>query len=178
MLFPTIWNLILFVNSNKAGIEKSRDVDAEYHVTTVSFKDFFLDNPAWPSAQFWSVTGFRSCFGFKSGSNWLGLGTEIFSWEYPCQVTFLKLIIGTKKMGYFWMKHFFMKSRELTIIWTVPMFHLFQSPIHHLSALTVTYKDFQNGQKLMPIPSSCSNFRTCPNWHIYSCAEFDKSESV
>ena len=91
---------------------------------------------------------------------------------------FLKLLIGTKKMGYFWMKDFFMKSRELTIIWTVPMFHLFQSPIHHLSALTVTYKDFQNGQKLMPIPSSCSNFRTCPNWHIYSCAEFDKSESV
>ena len=121
------------------------------------------------------LLGFNSCRKLKSGPKWLG---SDFGSENSCVVNFLKLIIGTKKMGYFRMKYFFMKSRELTIIWTVPMFHLFQSPIHHLSALTVTYKDFQNGQKLMPIPSSCSNFRTCPNWHIYSCAEFDKSESV
>ena len=52
--FPLgIW--FLFVNLNKAGIEKSRDVDAEnlcYHVITVSFKGFvivFLITPHdWP----------------------------------------------------------------------------------------------------------------------------------
>ena len=110
---------------------------------------------------------FRSIFSFWSNLGYGFFGNEMPQWDGPDFRTHEMVL----KMTHFkWVisecNNFHEKSwvdNNLTRS-NVPFVPIDNPP------LTITYKDFQNGQTLMPIQSSCSNFRTSPNWYIYSFA--------